>query len=97
MRTYTTPTVVIDVPDGAQALADAERVIVAAKGRQLIEKDVASVDGTAVAVPYTQAETAALGAGLVEFEVTLKMPDGTVVKTETAAARLKEAVLRREV
>ena len=61
MKTYTTPTVVIDVPDGAQA------------------------------------EMAALGAGLVEFEVTLKMPDGTVVKTETAAARLKEAVLRREV
>lgn len=97
MKTYTTPTVVIDVPDGAQALADAERVIVAAKGRQLIEKDAASVDGTAVTVSYSQSETASLGAGAVEFEVTLKMPDGTVVKTETAAARLKEAVLRREV
>lgn len=97
MKTYTTPTVVIDVPDGAQALADAERVIVAAKGRQLIEKDAESVDGTAVTVSYSQSETASLGAGAVEFEVTLKMPDGTVVKTETVAARLKEAVLRREV
>ena len=97
MKTYTTPTVVIDVPDGAQALADAERVIVAARGRQLIEKDAASVDGTAVAVSYSQSETASLGAGAVEFEVTLKMPDGTVVKTETAAARLNEAVLGREV
>ena len=85
------------MPDGAQALADAERVIVAAKGRQLIEKDAESVDGTAVTVSYSQSETASLGAGAVEFEVTLKMPDGTVVKTETAAARLKEAVLRREV
>ena len=47
MKTYTTPTVVIDVPDGAQALADAERVIVAAKGRQLIEKDAANADGNA--------------------------------------------------
>ena len=97
MKTYTTPTVVIDVTDGEQALADAERVIVTAQGRRTVEKDAASVEGTAVAVAYTQRETADLGAGAVDFEVTLKMPDGTVVKTETVTATLEEAVLRREV
>lgn len=97
MKTYTTPTVIIDVPDGEQALADAERVIVTAQGRRTVEKDAASVEGTAVAVAYTQRETADLGAGAVDFEVTLKMPDGTVVKTETVTATLEEAVLRREV
>lgn len=97
MKTYTTPTVVIDVPDGEQALADAERVIVTAQGRRAVEKDAESVEGTAVAVAYTQRETADLGAGAVDFEVTLKMPDGTVVKTETVSAPLEEAVLRREV
>lgn len=58
MKTYTTPTVVIDVPDGAQALAEAERVIVAASGWNVVEKD-ARVDGTAVSVTYTPARDGA--------------------------------------
>ena len=97
MKTWTTPTVAIDVPDGAEALAEAERVIVAAHGRRTIEKDAASVEGTVVSVDYTQAETAALGAGPVEFEVTLRLVGGAVLKTDTVAATLDEAVLKREV
>lgn len=97
MKTWTTPTVVIDVPDGADALAEAERVVVAAKGRRAVVKEADAVEGTAVAVSYTQRETAELGAGAVDFEVTLKMADGSVVKTETATAPFEEAVLREEV
>lgn len=97
MKTWTTPTVAIDVPGGADYLAGAERVIVAARGRRTIEKDALSVEGTVVSVDYTQAETAALGAGPVEFEVTLRLAGGGVVKTETVAATLEEAVLKREV
>lgn len=97
MKTWTTPSVEIDVPDGADALAAASEVVVAARGRRGVVEKAGSVSGTSVSCSYTQAETAALGAGVVEFEVTIALPGGSVLKTDTVCAPIEEAVLRREV
>lgn len=109
MKTYTTPTVSMQLEGAEEVLASAERVILTARnGLYSVDKDWPEggldVDGDTVSAKLTQGETARLGAAVdkngkaaIAFEVTVKFPDGTVVKSETAYATIADAVRKEEV
>lgn len=96
MKEYTTPRVTILLRGASRLLAAAEEVVVSAKsGKTRIDKN-GEVESESVHVTYTQDETARFLPGTILFEVTIKTPDGSVVKSETVRTTLHEAV-RREV
>lgn len=81
--------------DGAQdLLKDAARVIVTIKGRQIIEK-TPTIDRGILSFTLTQEETAILGVGTVQMEVSILTVDGYVLKSNTIKTSI-EAALRRE-
>ncbi len=93
-KEYTPP--MIDIPlDGAQdLLKDAARVVVTIKGRQVIEK-TPTIDRGILSFSLTQEETAILGVGTVQMEVSILTVDGYVLKSNTIKTTI-EAALRRE-
>ena len=81
--------------DGAQeVLKDAARVIVTIKGRQTIEKEP-TIDRGILSFSLTQEETAILGVGTVQMEVSILTVDGYVLKSNTIKTTI-EAAIRRE-
>lgn len=93
-KEYTTPMIDIAL-DGAQdLLKDAARVIVTIKGRQIIEK-TPTIDRGILSFTLTQEETAILGVGTVQMEVSILTVDGYVLKSNTIKTSI-EAALRRE-
>lgn len=81
--------------DGAQdLLKDAARIIVTIKGRQIIEK-TPTIDRGILSFTLTQEETAILGVGTVQMEVSILTVDGYVLKSNTIKTSI-EAALRRE-
>lgn len=96
MKEYTTPRVTIVMRGAGKLLEKAETVLITAKnGKAHIDKP-AEINGESVSALYTQDETASFAPGTILFEVTIKMPDGTVMKSETVKSTMREAV-RREV
>lgn len=98
MKRYTTPTVALRITDeGAEELlAAAVGATLSAQGPRGRVDVSATVDGSAVKATLTQAQTARLGSGAVEWEATLTFDGGAVMKTRTVEAPMDEAVLRRE-
>lgn len=98
MKRFTTPTVTLRITDdgAAELLAAAVGATLSAQGPRGRVDVPAAVDGDALKATLTQAQTARLGAGTVEWEATLTFDDGAVVKTKTVASTVDEAVLRRE-
>lgn len=98
MKRYTTPTVALRITDAgaAELLAAATGATLSAQGPRGRVDVPATVDGDALKATLTQAQTARLGAGTVEWEGTLAFDDGAVVKTKTVESSIDEAVLRRE-
>lgn len=93
-KEYTTPMIDIAL-DGAQdLLKDAARVVVTIKGRQTIEKEP-TIDRGILSFSLTQEETAILGVGTVQMEVSILTVDGYVLKSNTVKTTI-EAALRRE-
>ena len=91
MKEYTTPTIDIALEGAADALADAQAIIVTLKGRQTIEK-TPSVDRSILSITLTQQETAILGVGTVLIEVTILTVGGAVLKSDTIKTTIQAAV-----
>lgn len=98
MKRFTTPTVALRITDdgAAELLAAVTGATLSAQGPRGRVDVPATVDGDALKATLTQAQTARLGAGTVEWEGTLAFDDGAVVKTKTVESSIDEAVLRRE-
>ena len=95
IKEYTTPMIDIALENSQDILRDASRVIVTIKGRQTIEKTPA-IDRGILSFSLTQEETAILGVGTVQMEVTVLTVDGHVLKSSTIKTSI-EAAIRREV
>ena len=94
IKEYTTPTIDIALEGAQDLLKDAARVVVTVKGRQVIEK-APTVDRGILSFSLTQEETAILGVGTVQMEVSILTADGYVLKSNTIKTTI-EAALRRE-
>lgn len=97
MKEYTTPTVKVQLEGSEEILANAKRVILTAEsGDGEIDKEWPdkglTVDADTVSAMYTQDETVLLGSGWVRFEVTVVLPDGQVLKSETVEEKMHRAV-----
>lgn len=91
MKEYTTPTIDIALEGAADAIADAQAIIVTLKGRQTIEK-TPGVDRSILSITLTQQETAILGVGTVLIEVTILTVGGAVLKSDTIKTTIQAAV-----
>ena len=91
MKEYTTPTIDIALEGAADAIADAQAIIVTLKGRQTIEK-TPGVDRSILSITLTQQETAILGVGTVLIEVTILTVGGAVLKSDTIQTTIQAAV-----
>ena len=91
MKEYTTPTIDIALEGAADAIADAQAIIVTLKGRQIIEK-TPGVDRSILSITLTQQETAILGVGTVLIEVTILTVGGAVLKSDTIKTTIQAAV-----
>lgn len=95
IKEFTTPMIDIALEGAQDLLRDARRVIVTIKGRQTVEKTPA-IDRGILSFSLTQEETAILGVGTVQMEVTVLTVDGYVLKSNTIKSTI-EAAIRREV
>ena len=91
MKEYTPPTIDIALEGAADAIADAQAIIVTLKGRQTIEK-TPGVDRSILSITLTQQETAILGVGTVLIEVTILTVGGAVLKSDTIKTTIQAAV-----
>lgn len=97
MKAYTTPEVRMQLEGAQDILANAEKIILTAEsGKAEIDRvgpsDELTVEGDTIIVRYTQEETVSLGVGDIRFEATVKLADGTVVKSTTVSVKMGVAV-----
>ena len=94
MKQYTTPTVTLNVPDMADLLAAADRVVVVAKSTSGTEikwqDDELTIDGENISFTMTPEQTASLDTK-TKVEATIFVGD-KIYKTETVTMRITAAV-----
>ncbi|MBQ9785071.1 MAG: hypothetical protein IJW29_06190 [Clostridia bacterium] len=99
MKAYTTPEVRMQLEGAEDILANAEKIVFTAETHGVeVSKEKSTdlnevaVESDTIIVKYTQDETAVLGPGTIRFEATIKLADGTVVKSETVSCDMTAAV-----
>lgn len=95
MKEYTDSDFVIRIPGAADDLARAQKVVLYIVGKNGSFEREPVIDGELIKTSFTPQDTATLGTGYVNCEVTIKLENGKQLKTNTVGFQLQEALLDR--